>query len=259
MLEPSREWTSSESSTSPRLLRSPTVSTRKLLRARNVLIFDLGGGTFDESLLTIEEGIFEVKATAGDTHLGGEDFDNRFVNHFAQEFKRKNKKGISSFFLSFRSLLTILFRSLLKPPLFVISALLASVLSVPSLLLPKHPSKSTLCLRVSTSTLPYSCPFWRALPGSLPQYSWPCWESPPRFQDRQVEHSWNRLGRRPLVSLVSSNSFPTSSTARSPTRASQFKGQVENGKAVKIKTGPNDGLAVIRRAIHILYITAVLR
>ena len=62
---------------------------------KNVLIFDLGGGTFDVSLLTIEEGIFEVKATAGDTHLGGEDFDNRLVNHFVQEFKRKHKKDIS--------------------------------------------------------------------------------------------------------------------------------------------------------------------
>lgn len=62
---------------------------------RNILIFDLGGGTFDVSLLTIEEGIFEVKATAGDTHLGGEDFDNRLVQHFVQEFKRKNKKDIT--------------------------------------------------------------------------------------------------------------------------------------------------------------------
>ncbi|GMM38286.1 hypothetical protein DASC09_056250 [Saccharomycopsis crataegensis] len=62
----------------------------------NVLIFDLGGGTFDVSLLSIDEGIFEVKATAGDTHLGGEDFDNRLVNHFMQEFKRKNKKDMSS-------------------------------------------------------------------------------------------------------------------------------------------------------------------
>ena len=62
---------------------------------RHVLIFDLGGGTFDVSLLTIEEGIFEVKATAGDTHLGGEDFDNRMVNHFVQEFKRKFKKDLS--------------------------------------------------------------------------------------------------------------------------------------------------------------------
>src|ERR1700729_852792 len=60
-------------------------------KGQNVLIFDLGGGTFDVSLLTIEEGVFEVKATAGDTHLGGEDFDNRLVNHFAQEFKRKYK------------------------------------------------------------------------------------------------------------------------------------------------------------------------
>merc|ERR1711906_57270 len=62
---------------------------------KNVLIFDLGGGTFDVSLLTIEEGIFEVKATAGDTHLGGEDFDNRMVDFFVQEFKRKNKKDIT--------------------------------------------------------------------------------------------------------------------------------------------------------------------
>merc|ERR1711943_92778 len=61
---------------------------------KNVLIFDLGGGTFDVSLLTIEEGIFEVKATAGDTHLGGEDFDNRMVDYFLQEFKRKFKKDM---------------------------------------------------------------------------------------------------------------------------------------------------------------------
>ncbi len=63
---------------------------------RNVLIFDLGGGTFDVSLLTIEDGLFVVKATAGDTHLGGEDFDNRMVNHFVQEFKRKHGKDISN-------------------------------------------------------------------------------------------------------------------------------------------------------------------
>merc|ERR1711988_1088338 len=62
---------------------------------KNVLIFDLGGGTFDVSLLTIEEGIFEVKATAGDTHLGGEDFDNRLVEYFITEFKRKFRKDIS--------------------------------------------------------------------------------------------------------------------------------------------------------------------
>eukprot|EP01116_Phalansterium_solitarium_P003245 TRINITY_DN13_c0_g1_i1.p1 TRINITY_DN13_c0_g1~~TRINITY_DN13_c0_g1_i1.p1 ORF type:complete len:709 (+),score=331.86 TRINITY_DN13_c0_g1_i1:75-2129(+) len=64
-------------------------------KEQNVLIFDLGGGTFDVSILTIEDGIFEVKSTAGDTHLGGEDFDNRMVNHFVQEFKRKYNKDIS--------------------------------------------------------------------------------------------------------------------------------------------------------------------
>ncbi|XP_034623819.1 heat shock-related 70 kDa protein 2 [Trachemys scripta elegans] len=63
---------------------------------KNVLIFDLGGGTFDVSILTIEDGIFEVKSTAGDTHLGGEDFDNRMVSHFVEEFKRKHKRDIGS-------------------------------------------------------------------------------------------------------------------------------------------------------------------
>uniref|UniRef100_A0A671R857 Heat shock cognate 70 n=1 Tax=Sinocyclocheilus anshuiensis TaxID=1608454 RepID=A0A671R857_9TELE len=63
---------------------------KKVGGERNVLIFDLGGGTFDVSILTIEDGIFEVKATAGDTHLGGEDFDNRMVNHFIDD-KLKDK------------------------------------------------------------------------------------------------------------------------------------------------------------------------
>jgi heat shock protein 1/8 len=85
-----------------RLIGEPTAASiaygldKKTVGERNVLIFDLGGGNFDVSLLTIEEGIFEVKATAGDTHLGGEDFDNRLVNHFVQEFKRKNKRNLSS-------------------------------------------------------------------------------------------------------------------------------------------------------------------
>ncbi|XP_064119547.1 heat shock 70 kDa protein cognate 4-like [Macrobrachium nipponense] len=63
---------------------------------KNVLIFDLGGGTFDVSILSIDEGVFEVKSTAGDTHLGGEDFDNRMVNHFVQEFQRKYKKDLTT-------------------------------------------------------------------------------------------------------------------------------------------------------------------
>jgi len=62
---------------------------------QNILIFDLGGGTFDVSILSIDEGIFEVKATAGDTHLGGEDFDNRMVDYCLQEIKRKYKKELT--------------------------------------------------------------------------------------------------------------------------------------------------------------------
>lgn len=85
-----------------RIINEPTAAAiaygldKKAEGERNVLIFDLGGGTFDVSLLTIEEGIFEVKSTAGDTHLGGEDFDNRLVNHFVQEFKRKHKKDLTT-------------------------------------------------------------------------------------------------------------------------------------------------------------------
>jgi L1 cell adhesion molecule like protein len=71
-----------------------------------VLIFDLGGGTFDVSLLSIDDGIFEVKATAGDTHLGGEDFDNILVNYFKNEFKRKNNIDISNNKKSMRRLKT---------------------------------------------------------------------------------------------------------------------------------------------------------
>ncbi|KAM0691213.1 hypothetical protein Q7P36_009984 [Cladosporium allicinum] len=85
-----------------RIINEPTAAAiaygldKKQEGEKNVLIFDLGGGTFDVSLLTIEEGIFEVKSTAGDTHLGGEDFDNRLVNHFSNEFKRKHKKDLSA-------------------------------------------------------------------------------------------------------------------------------------------------------------------
>ena len=70
------------------------------------MIFDLGGGTFDVSILTIADGIFEVKSTAGDTHLGGEDFDSRLVSHFCQEFQRKYKKNIEGNKRSVRRLRT---------------------------------------------------------------------------------------------------------------------------------------------------------
>ena len=84
-----------------RIINEPTDSViaygldKKVGTERNVLIFDLGGGTFDVSILTIEDGIFEVKSTAGNAQLGGEDFDNHMVNHFITEFKRKHKKDIS--------------------------------------------------------------------------------------------------------------------------------------------------------------------
>ncbi|MBZ3868974.1 Heat shock cognate 71 kDa protein [Sciurus carolinensis] len=84
-----------------RIINEPTTAAiaygldKKVGAERNVLIFDLGGVTFDVSILTIEDGIFEVKSTAGDTHLVGEDFDSHMVNHFMAEFKRKHKKDIS--------------------------------------------------------------------------------------------------------------------------------------------------------------------
>ena len=76
---------------------------------KNVLIFDLGGGTFDVSLLNIDDGIFEVIATAGDTHLGGEDFDNILVKHFSDEFKRKHNLDINQNKRSSRRLRTAVY------------------------------------------------------------------------------------------------------------------------------------------------------
>merc|ERR1719229_2189786 len=62
---------------------------------KNIVVYDLGGGTFDVSLLTIDNGVFEVVATAGDTHLGGEDFDQRVMQHFIKMFKKKSSKDIA--------------------------------------------------------------------------------------------------------------------------------------------------------------------
>lgn len=86
-----------------RIINEPTAAAiaygldkTKDSKEKNVIIFDMGGGTHDVSLLTIDGGIFEVKATAGDTHLGGEDIDNRIVEHFVAEFKRKHKLDITT-------------------------------------------------------------------------------------------------------------------------------------------------------------------
>jgi L1 cell adhesion molecule like protein len=85
-----------------RIINEPTAAAvaygldkAKTSKETNILIFDLGGGTFDVSVLTIDDGVFEVKATAGDTHLGGEDFDNRIVEHCIKDFKRKNKLDLT--------------------------------------------------------------------------------------------------------------------------------------------------------------------
>ncbi|XP_065210464.1 heat shock 70 kDa protein cognate 4-like [Planococcus citri] len=84
-----------------RIINEPTAAgfayglENKNSTKQTILIFDLGGGTFDVSILTIQEGVFEVKATGGDTHLGGEDFDNRMVDYFVHEFQRKHRRDLS--------------------------------------------------------------------------------------------------------------------------------------------------------------------
>ena len=95
-----------------RIINEPTAAAiaygldRQSSLNKNILIFDCGGGTFDVSILNIEDAIFEVKATAGDTHLGGEDFDTKLVEYFVEEFKRKNKKDITESKRSLRRLRT---------------------------------------------------------------------------------------------------------------------------------------------------------
>merc|ERR1719195_1283668 len=82
-----------------RIINEPTAAAiayglDKKHKDTNIIVYDLGGGTFDVSLLTLDEGVFEVVATNGDTHLGGQDFDERVMNHFIKVFKRKNKIDI---------------------------------------------------------------------------------------------------------------------------------------------------------------------
>jgi endoplasmic reticulum chaperone BiP len=82
-----------------RIINEPTAAAiaygmDKKSGEKNIIVFDLGGGTFDVSLLTIDNGVFEVVATSGDTHLGGEDFDQRLTEHFVKIFKKKHDKDI---------------------------------------------------------------------------------------------------------------------------------------------------------------------
>lgn len=84
-----------------RIINEPTAAAiaygldKKAKGERNILIADIGGGTTDFSILTIEDSVFEVKATAGDTFLGGSDFDNKMLDYFTEEFKRKHKKDLT--------------------------------------------------------------------------------------------------------------------------------------------------------------------
>lgn len=84
-----------------RILNEPTAAAiayglDKTEREMNILVFDLGGGTFDVSILTLDDGVFEVIATNGDTHLGGEDFDQRVMEHFIKAFDKKHKTDVRS-------------------------------------------------------------------------------------------------------------------------------------------------------------------
>jgi len=84
-----------------RVLNEPTAAAiaygldRDKAKEETILVFDLGGGTFDVTLLAIDNGVFEVKATAGDTHLGGEDFDQRVMDHCISSFKKKHGVDLS--------------------------------------------------------------------------------------------------------------------------------------------------------------------
>merc|ERR1740130_2286266 len=83
-----------------RIINEPTAAAiayglDKKAKEKNILVYDLGGGTFDVSILTIDEGVFEVLATNGDTHLGGEDFDQRIMEHFLKLIKQKHKVDLS--------------------------------------------------------------------------------------------------------------------------------------------------------------------
>lgn len=83
-----------------RILNEPTAAAiayglDRKNQEQNILVFDLGGGTFDVSILTIDNGVFEVISTSGDTHLGGEDFDQRVIDHFIKVIKKKHNTDIS--------------------------------------------------------------------------------------------------------------------------------------------------------------------
>jgi hypothetical protein len=150
-----------------RIINEPTAAaiayglgSGKSAKERNVLIYDLGGGTFDVSLLNIQGGVFTVKATAGDTHLGGQDFDTNLLDYCKKEFTRKTKKvrypilhlTSPSFSLVCYYILITLRIFPVMPVLSGDSEPLASVPSGRFLAVLRPPSRSTLCSTVRTST-----------------------------------------------------------------------------------------------------------
>ena len=85
-----------------RIINEPTAAAiaygldKKSESESKIIVYDLGGGTFDVSLLSIDDGVFEVLSTAGDTHLGGEDFDNRLIEYFVKQYKTKTGTDVST-------------------------------------------------------------------------------------------------------------------------------------------------------------------
>ena len=79
---------------------------KDIKKEENILVFDFGGGTFDSSILNLDNDVFEVRSTAGNSHLGGEDLDNRLINYFVNEFRQKNGKDMSQNNRSLRRLRT---------------------------------------------------------------------------------------------------------------------------------------------------------
>ena len=177
---------------------------KRITGERNVLVFDLGGGTLDVSLLTVEEGIFEVKAVAGDAHLGDEDFDNRLVDYYVQEFEREAKKDLSSNPRALRRLRTACERA--KRTL---SSAPSTAIKIDSLFegidfytsLTRAHSRS--CARTSFVAPSTRLRRSSATPGSTRRTS--------------TRLSWLTV---PPVSHTSSGLFPTSSTEMNPIRAS---------------------------------------
>lgn len=137
-----------------RIINEPTAAAiaygldRQSSAEKNVLIFDLGGGTFDVSLLNITGGVFAVKATAGDTHLGGEDFDNNLLEHFKKEFQRKTGHDISDDARALRRLRSACERA--KRTLSSVAQTTVEVDSLYQVRIPRFMNKSTVCSNTSS-------------------------------------------------------------------------------------------------------------